>query len=164
MARNISSVIEVLRATAFELGRCADYQWGHMGSCNCGYLAQQVTHLSKKQIHSYAMQGYGDWNEQLNDYCPTSGLPMDDIISEMLEFGFDRDDLRDLERLSDIRVLNSLPACERTLRHNVKSDVIKYLNAWASLLESEYVEKVKLSDLYSQVDLADQFFFPADRR
>ena len=150
MARNISSVIEVLRTTALELGRSTDYQWGHMGSCNCGYLAQQVTHLTKKQIHSYAMQRYGDWNEQLNDYCPSSGLPMDELISEMLNFGFDRDELKDLERLSDKRILNSLPPNERTLSLNIKTDVIKYLNAWASLLESEYLEEVNLTELYSR--------------
>ena len=150
MARNISSVIEVLRTTALELGRSTDYQWGHMGSCNCGYLAQQVTHLTGKQIHSYAMQRYGDWNEQLNDYCPSSGLPMDELISEMLNFGFDRDELKDLESLSDKRILNSMPPSESTLSHNIKTDVIKYLNAWASLLELEYLEEVKLTDLYSR--------------
>ena len=149
MARNISSVIEVLRTTALKLGRSTDYQWGHMGSCNCGYLAQQVTHLTKRQIHSYAMQRYGDWNEQLNDYCPSSGLPMDELISEMLNFGFDRDELKDLERLSDKRILNSLPPNERTLSLNIKADVIKYLNAWASLLESEYLENIILKELYS---------------
>lgn len=147
MARNISSVIGVLRTTARELGRCTDYQWGHMGSCNCGYLAQQITHLNKNQIHNYAMQRYGDWNEQLNDYCPTSGLPMDELISEMLNFGFDRDDLKNLERLSDKQILSSLPPDERYLRHNVKGDVIKYLNTWAALLELECVAEIKLGDL-----------------
>ena len=146
--RNISSVIDVLRTTARALERCTDYQWGHMGSCNCGYLAQQITHLNKKQIHSYAMQRYGDWNEQLNDYCPTSGLPMDELISEMLNFGFDRDDLKNLERLSDKRILGSLPPDERYLRLNVKRDVIKYLNAWAALLELECVAEITLTDLY----------------
>jgi hypothetical protein len=147
VARNISSVIGVLRTTARELGRCTDYQWGHMGSCNCGYLAQQITHLNKNQIHNYAMQRYGDWNEQLNDYCPTSGLPMDELISEMLNFGFDRDDLKNLERLSDKQILSSLPPDERYLRHNVKGDVIKYLNTWAALLELECVAEIKLGDL-----------------
>jgi hypothetical protein len=147
VARNISSVIEVLRSTARELSRCTDYQWGHMGSCNCGYLAQQVTHLNKNQIHSYAMQRYGDWNEQLNDYCPTSGLPMDALISEMLNFGFDRDELKNLERLSDKRIVSSLPPDQRDLRHNVKGDVIKYLNAWAELLEFECVAEISLADL-----------------
>ena len=148
MARNIISVINALRETARALATNGDYQWGHMGSCNCGFLAQQITHLKKNQIHSYAMQRYGDWNEQLNDYCPSSGLPMDDLISEMISFGFDTDDLKNLERLSDKRILNSLPEGERNLYFNVKNDVIAYLTAWASLLEEDYVKQIKLTDLY----------------
>ena len=148
MARNNISVINALRETARALGTNADYQWGHMGSCNCGFLAQQITHLKKNQIHSYAMQRYGDWNEQLNDYCPTSGFPMDELISEMISFGFDTDDLKNLERLSDKRILNSLPEGKRDLYFNVKNDVIAYLNAWASLLEEDYVNQIKLTDLY----------------
>ena len=67
----------------------------------------------------------------------------------MLNFGFDRDDLKNLERLSDKRVLSSLPHDERHLRHNVKGDVIKYLNAWAALLDLELVAEISLADLYA---------------
>ena len=69
------SVIQLLRSTAQELEVCSDYQWGHMGSCNCGFLARNITPLPKNEIHSFAMQRPGDWSEQLNDYCPGSGLP-----------------------------------------------------------------------------------------
>lgn len=148
MARNISALLGALRDTAHVLEKSEDYQWGHMGCCNCGFLAQRITHLRKDKIHSYAMQRYGDWSEQLNDYCPTSGMPIDDLISEMINFGFDRDDLKNLERLSDKRILDSMPADERYLRFNVKNDVIKYLNVWASLLEEEYAAEITLSDLY----------------
>jgi hypothetical protein len=34
-----------------------------MGACNCGFLAQEITHLRKAEIHSRAMQSTGDWNE-----------------------------------------------------------------------------------------------------
>jgi hypothetical protein len=148
MARSDLNVVNVLRKTAVVLAESSEYQWGHMGSCNCGYLAQQITHLKKNQIHSYAMQRHGDWNEQLNDYCPTSGLPMDDLISEMINFGFDTDDLKNLERLGDKRILSSLPEGERNLYFNLKNDVITYLNTWASLLEEDCVNQIKLTDLY----------------
>lgn len=148
MARHIDSVINALRETARALGNNNDYQWGHMGSCNCGFLAQQITHLKKNQIHSYAMQRHGDWNEQLNDYCPSSGLPMDHLISEMINFGFDADDLKHLERLSDARILNSLPEGKRNLLFNVKEDVIIYLNAWASLLEEDCINQITLTELH----------------
>jgi hypothetical protein len=84
MARVTIELIQILRNTAHTLAQSRSYQWGHMGACNCGFLAQEITRLRKDEIHSRAMQRYGDWAEQLNDYCPTSGLPMDALISEML--------------------------------------------------------------------------------
>jgi hypothetical protein len=92
------------------------------------------------------MERYGDWNEQLNDYCPTSGLPLDDVISEMIAFGFDADDLKHLERLSDPTILRTFPLEERNLKHNIKSDVVRYLGAWANLLEQQLVNSVSLPE------------------
>jgi hypothetical protein len=139
--------MEALRNAARAIEASADYQWGHMGLCNCGFLAQEVTHLHKGEIHSRAMQQCGDWSEQLCEYCPTSGLPMDDLISQMIAFGFDADDLRNLERLSDKKVLLMLRDEGRNIKHNVKADVVAYLNGWASMLESVYLEKIELPDL-----------------
>jgi len=144
MAKATFEIIQVLRKTANEIEKSQQYQWGHMGSCNCGFLAQQITTLNKDQIHSRAMERYGDWSEQLNDYCPTSGLSMDDLISEMIAFGFDRDDLKHLERLSNSEILRTLPLEERNLRHNVKPDVVKYLKAWADLLEQKLLQNVQI--------------------
>jgi hypothetical protein len=127
----------ILRKTILQLQASADYQWGHMGSCNCGFLAQEVSRLSKHEIHRRAMQRHGDWNEQLNDYCPTSGLLMDDLITELLSAGFTLTELKQLEKLSDPIVLHRLPSDSRHLRHNIKSDVILYLEAWFNLIESE---------------------------
>jgi hypothetical protein len=147
MAKPDLEVIDVLRKTASRIASSNDYQWGHMGSCNCGFLAQAITHLRKEDIHARAMQRYGDWNEQLNDYCPTSGLLMDDLITQMLAFGFDTDDLKHLERLSDNRILRTLPAPERYLQHNVKKDVVRYLRAWADLLEQQAVATIAWQEL-----------------
>jgi len=147
MAKHTPSVIQLLRTTAQQLEICSDYQWGHMGSCNCGFLARNITHLPKNEIHSLAMQRPGDWNEQLNDYCPESGLLMDNMISDMITFGFDTDDLKHLERLSDRTILHSLPPGKRNLRHNVKADVIEYLEAWSILLESRLLEEISLPQL-----------------
>jgi hypothetical protein len=145
MARASLSLIDALRNTAARLEERSDYQWGHMGSCNCGFLAQEITKLKKDEIHARAMQRYGDWNEQLNDYCPTSGLAMDDLISEMLLAGFDADDLKHLEKLSDPFVLRTMSLEQLNLKHNNKDHVIRYLNAWANRLENELVNDIKLS-------------------
>lgn len=147
MAKVSVELIEILRKTAQSIERSSLYQWGHMGCCNCGFLAQQITHLRKDEIHSAAMLGHGDWTEQLNDYCSTSGLPMDNLISTMVAFGFDTADLKNLERLSDIRILNCLAGEKRDLQHNVKDDVAMYMRTWANLLEDELISQVSLPDL-----------------
>lgn len=118
-----------------------------MGSCNCGFLAQQVTRLKKEDIHARAMQGHGNWTEQLNDYCPTSGRPMDELISDLLAFGFSTDDLRHLERLSDPEVLQAMPPGGRHPQHNVKADVVAYLQVWADILEERLLKSVALPPL-----------------
>ena len=150
MARASLELVKALRNTASLLSKSNNYQWGHMGSCNCGHLAQEITKLNKSEIHSRAMQKYGDWNDQLNDYCPTSGLLMDDLITELLNAGLDLDDLKHLEKLSDTQVLRSLKEDSRYLQHNKKDDVVKYIEAWADLLERELLAKVQLPDLETQ--------------
>src|ERR1700749_5176944 len=105
MARPSFEIIEALRSAAKELDKSGAYQWGHMGACNCGFVAQEITKLTEAEIHRRALMGHGDWTEQLNDYCATSGLPFDDIISELLNSGFSKTDLQHLERLSDPAVL-----------------------------------------------------------
>lgn len=147
MAKPSIKLIKAIRNTARSLQHTADYQWGHMGSCNCGHLAQEITKLNKSEIHSRAMNRYGDWNEQLNDYCPTSGLLMDDLITQMLDFGLDPDDLKHLEKLSDKRILSQLPAGKRHLTHNKKEDVLIYINLWADLLEKSLLEKIQLPEM-----------------
>jgi hypothetical protein len=150
MARASLEIVQVLRKTADKIECSTTYQWGHMGLCNCGFLAQEITQLKKEEIHSRAMQRYGDWREQLNDYCPTSGYPIDDLISEMIAFGFDRDDLAHLEKLSDPRVLQNLPDDARHLQHNQQHDVVKYLMAWANLVEQDLIDHIMLPSYLSK--------------
>jgi hypothetical protein len=150
MAKATIEVIGALRKTAKNLMNKAPYQWGHMGSCNCGNLAQVVTNLDKAAIHQEAMRRHGDWNEQLFDYCPQSGLPFDHIIDEMLAFGFSRSDLAQLEKLSDDQVLANLPGGKQYLKHNKSEDVIKYLNSWADLLEKELISGMIIEEYINE--------------
>ncbi|WP_139921517.1 hypothetical protein [Hymenobacter sp. DG01] len=150
MAHRTLPVIQALRDTAQRLAAQAPYQWGHMGSCNCGHLAQTITKLTKGEIHARAMQRYGDWERQLIDYCPTSGLPIDTTIDEMLALGFSRQDLTHLERLSDPAILGAIPFERRNaMRHNQRDDVVLYLRTWADLLEAELLAHIELPTLLS---------------
>lgn len=147
-------VIEALRKTARALEEDAPYMWGHMGSCNCGNLAQQVTRRTKAEIHAFAMQGKGDWNEQLNDYCSNTSIPLDLVIFDLISFGFTTDDLKNLERLSDHDILNRTPLEKRHLRHNCKDDVVVYLNEWADMLEEKLLEEITLPRFIKETNYA----------
>ena len=150
MTKVSPALIEALRQASAKLEKSPNYQWGHMGLCNCGFVAQEVTHLSKSEIHQRAMMQHGDWTEQLNDYCPQSGLPMDSVIDRLVAFGFDPDDLKHLERLSDPAVLSRLPFEKRDLKHNVKRDVLIYFQAWIGLLEEQLIQSIQLPTLLDQ--------------
>ena len=134
-------LIEALRHTARRLAAGADYRWSHMGSCNCGHLAQTVTRLSRDEIHRRALQKAGDWAQQANEYCPSSGYPMDHIITSLLDLGLDRRDLRQLELLADGAVLRRLPTGRRHLDKRCRADLIAYLRAWADLLEERWLQR-----------------------
>jgi hypothetical protein len=142
MATSSQKIITALRKTASLLENGNRYEWGHMGSCNCGNLAQTITSFSRAEIQKYALQKRGDWSEQLIDYCPTSGYPMDLIIEKMIDFGFTSQDLRHLEWLSDTKILSKIGVT--FLNRNIKSDTILYLKSWANLLEDQLIDLIEL--------------------
>lgn len=129
--------ISILRKTAARLANSEHYAWGHMGSCNCGHLAQEITQLSKTEIHAYAMQRYGDWSTQVREYCVDSGLPIDWIIEQLLKEGFTTRELHELEWLENDQILKYLEGGKRWLARNKRDDVVAYLDAWANMLEGE---------------------------
>ena len=132
-------VIQALRETSTQIATSGRYEWGHMGSCNCGHLAQNITSFTRAEIQQFALQKRGDWSEQVIDYCPTSGYPMDLIIGRMIEFGFTQSDLRQLENLSNPEILAK--AGVASFNRNVMSYTVKYMNAWADLLENQWMEQ-----------------------
>jgi hypothetical protein len=137
MAVASSRLVVALRSTAARLREGAVYQWGHFGMCNCGHLVQSVCAMPAKRIHEIALAGDGDWETLANAYCPTSGIAIDDVISELVALGLTTEDIGHLEKLDDPRVLAALPGGHRWLRRNAREDLIDYLDAWADLLAVE---------------------------
>lgn len=134
MAAATPEVITVLRATAERLRGGAKYQWGHAGVCNCGHLAQVVTGYDGREIYR---QVAGEWSEHLNDYCLATGDSVADAATRLMRFGFAPTDLRDLEYLRNKKVLGQMPWHQRHLRRNERDDVVRYLEAWADLLQGQ---------------------------
>ena len=132
------TLAEALRITAQRIETGDRYQWTHMGACNCGHLAQTVTLSSPREIHEMALMRAGDWSEQTREYCPTSGLPIDHVIESLLQLGASLSELRDLERLSDSRILKRIPVeRRRELSFRKRQDVALYMRTWATLIEEK---------------------------
>ncbi len=134
MARASLVLIQALRSTAARLSAGSQYQWGHLGMCNCGHLVQTVCQIPPARIHEVALEGDGDWEMLANAYCPTSGLAIDDIIGELVALGLTTDEIAHLEKLDDETVLAALPGGHRWLARNDRDDAIAYFRAWADLL------------------------------
>jgi len=130
-----NKLVSAIRRAADNISSDDGYEWGHMGRCNCGHLARELTSLSAADIQRYAMEKSGDWADQVLDFCPTSGMTMDWLISELSSYGLSHRDLIDLERLSNIEVLEKAGA--QTLSKNKAADVAHYMNTWAGILEKE---------------------------
>jgi hypothetical protein len=134
MARPTLELVSALRTTAARLSEGATYKWSHFGQCNCGNLAQTVTHLTPKQVYEAAFARAGDWGQQALEFCSTSGYPIDYVLARLFELGLEQGDMRHLERLSDDRVLKRLGV--PFLAHNQRDNVVSYMRAWADLLEA----------------------------
>ena len=142
MARASTALISALRTTAARLQLGAHYRWTHLGACNCGHLAQTVTHLDAEAIRRYAMERAGEWADQVLEFCPTSGYPVDEILRALFELGLTRDDVAHLEKLSSPGVLRRLPVEQRVqLSFRERDHVIVYMRAFADLLEEELSAK-----------------------
>jgi hypothetical protein len=135
MARPSLALIHALRTTATRLAQGSPYKWSDFACCNCGHLAQSVTQLSAREIYEAAFLRTGDWGEQAREFCASSGYPIDFVLSRLFELGLTAEDVHNLERLSDDRVLRELSVPE--LRYTRRDDVVLYLNAWARLLERQ---------------------------
>ncbi|MEX1188669.1 MAG: hypothetical protein WED33_05380 [Bacteroidia bacterium] len=120
------------------------YQWGHMGSCNCGFLAKEITGRSSEELHSLSMRKSGDWSDQLRDYCPSSGLPMDEIIERMEKAGLHVTSLISLERLSDEKILRRIPSDRKPLKYNSAKDAALYMLTWSKMIKEELVDRIEL--------------------
>ncbi len=135
-----------LEKASHELETASGYQWGHMGSCNCGFLARQITGHTREELHSFSMQRSGDWADQLRDYCQTSNLPMDEVIFRMEKAGLSLTQLSKLERLSDEDILKRIPAHLKPLKYNRASDAAIYMRAWAEMIKDELLKEVELPE------------------
>lgn len=137
------SLVDALRTVRDRLANGAPYQWGHMGQCNCGHLAQVVCQRSAKDIHASAIaRATGEWSEHAFAYCADSGALIDDIVADLLAVGLTREDILHLEHLDDPRVIARVG---RTLQKNQREDAIAYFASFADLVEESLAPLLTLT-------------------
>jgi hypothetical protein len=144
MANPSPKLIRYIRETADRLEGGADYQWGHQGQCNCGHIVQTITELSPSEIYHRVIQTTGEWSEFANDYCMGTNLEIEEILDTLNYQGLSREDMRNLEYLSDESILSKLPGGKRYLEKNKREDAILYMRTWADVLEEKDAPKKEL--------------------
>jgi hypothetical protein len=148
------TLIGALRQAAQNLESGATYAWGNHGACNCGHLLQVVTHLSRAEILRYAHTGIGEWTEIAETYCEVSHAPAYMLIAKLEAIGLTPTDIHCLEYLSDRSVLNELPGGYRTLRKNVREDVVLYFRTLAQQLEDKLLQTIQVPQPASLPEVA----------
>jgi len=144
VAQSRPELIHALRDTAQRLQEGAQYEWGHMGRCNCGHLVQTITSMNSREIVESVDFAMNEWSEHAKDYCDGSGHKVDDLFLTLHQIGFDYRDIIHLENLTDQRVLTRL---NQHLRRNCVSDVTLYMTTLADLLEEEQQLGIQQTDL-----------------
>lgn len=145
MANPSIELVAAFRETAQRLRNGANYAWGHHGACNCGNLLQVITPLTEGEILRYAHTAVGEWTELAEEYCSTTGAPVNLIMSKLLQIGLTPVDIHNIEHLTDREVLKYLPGGFRWLKKNVREDVILYFEAFADLVEEKLIQSVKIN-------------------
>ena len=133
---NRNHLADALRTTADRLADGARYEWGHVGRCNCGHLAQTLTARDGAEIFRLFGQELTEWSEHARGRCAVSNHDLEELFGELYRAGLSRDDLRHLEYLSDPEVLAFLPDGRRDLRRNDRDDVVAYMRAMAARFEA----------------------------
>jgi hypothetical protein len=138
-----TKLIAALRAAADEVEKNPDaYDWGLTTKCNCGIVAQHITGISANDLWK-KLSTVGLWRsiiaENLN--CRATGLPMDSVVTAMMEVGMSEQDFKDLEYLSNQKVLDALGiesmSNDEHCQYDDRESFIAYARKWAELLEKE---------------------------
>jgi hypothetical protein len=73
-----------------------------------------------------------------------TNLEVEEILDTLNYQGLSREDMRNLEYLSDESILSKLPGGKRYLEKNKREDAILYMRTWADILEEKDASKKEL--------------------
>ncbi|MGA0059943.1 MAG: hypothetical protein ACO3RU_10180, partial [Planctomycetota bacterium] len=105
-----------LRKTADRLADGARYEWGHVGRCNCGHVAQTLTDFDDRQILRIFGQDLSEWTEHARNRCADTNRDLVALFDVLHTAGMSHEDVLHLENLSDPRILARMPDGDRDLQ------------------------------------------------
>jgi hypothetical protein len=148
MAKPTFQLVQALRDTADSIEQgTSRYSWRYTSRCNCGLLAQRlasVTEFQLNQMLAFMEPKYGPhttWSylarRNISFWRGRSDSP---IFCDMVKAGLTRADLRQLERLSNPKIIDRMEYCyvDEDLPFYICSEnVASYMRAWAKMLEEQ---------------------------
>lgn len=148
--------------TSLRNGECS-YNWNRHVHCNCGLVARSIIpgfcyeNVRPLVKEIFLINGSGPtWTEMAKRVCPVTGEPMDVIFSRLWRAGLQREDFEHLENLSNPEILTKMNV-SRPIRES-EFDFIRYLYAWASLIEQFHekrLEEVEMRELVESRELVE---------
>lgn len=142
--------LEAIKQTIYNLENDVyEYNWTNADTCNCGVVARTImggvraneAGFSNTPSIDHDLTCFAGWG-----HCLTTNLPLPRVFQELKDAGFSHQDLIELENLSNKKVATAIGispyefpekkywlSSERTN----KSWLIKYLKAWAEILEQD---------------------------
>jgi hypothetical protein len=133
------------------------YNWEHCSSCNCGVVFCALTGKSPRDLVSLIPRGQTEkstWIDRIGYHCPITGVPTNTFINGLFAAGLTLEDIKNLEFLSDPKVITKLKETGFTekIKKSDKQHVIAYLRAWVDVL----IEEGKLDTVskFAAVDAA----------
>jgi hypothetical protein len=106
-------LITALRTAATALSEGTFYyHWHKAESCNCGIVACALLGTSaaelRKRLQAIEAPANGTWTDLAGTVCPMTGVPTADVFAQLYEAGLTVRDFKNLEYLTDPRVLARL--------------------------------------------------------
>jgi hypothetical protein len=165
-----TKLITALRTAAAAVeNETFNYDWQKASRCNCGVVACAILGKSAQELNSALPQRRGTWTEMVGLHCPVTGIPTHEVFRSLMTAGLTQLDLVQLEWLSNPRVLEKMgkfyapnrPVAdalfgrkELSVDHTEPFYLVRYLRAWADLIQAEDASDVPQSAPVTPAEVA----------
>lgn len=124
--------IEVLKKALDMLNNGFEYNFTDVDRCNCGVVLKAAGLTSAEINETESLYSYTYFTNI--GHCSVTGMPFCKVQAMFIQLGFTKNDIINLEKLSDETILSKAGNLKNYAN---KNNLIKYLTAWIEILEEE---------------------------